>query len=239
MHTRIELTGAADRPRWVLTPGAISPRRLRSATGGDHRVALVAAQALLLAGDRVTLDVLIDGPHELHLVETGGTVAYDMRGGTASWDVRVRLRNRAQLVWHAEPFVVATGADVTRETRAELDDGCRLALREKLVLGRTGETGGALRTRSRLSQAARPLVAEDLDLTPQTRTGWAVLGPHRCLDSVTTVGHRVPEGPGVLQAEGEASIARWVGGDLHRSPIGTVWDKLACSGLSNGATATG
>lgn len=239
MQTRIELTGTADRPRWVLTSGPISPRRLRSTTARVHRVALVAAQALLLAGDRVTLDILVDGPHELHLVETGGTVAYDMRGGTASWNVRVRLLNGAQLTWHAEPFVVAAGADVTRDTRADLGDGCQLTLRESLVLGRTGETGGALRTHSRLSQAGRPLVADDLDLTPQARTGWAVLGPHRCLDSVITLGHRVPENPDVLQAEGEASIGRWIGDDLHRSPIGAVWDELTSSRRPSGATITG
>lgn len=194
-----------------------------------HRVALVAAQALLLAGDEVEVEVTVDGPHVLHVVEVGGTVAYDMRGGQARWAVSATLRGGARVAWHGEPFVVAAGADVHRTTTADLDGGSRLALRETLVLGRTGERGSVLRTRARLDLGGVPAVAEDLDLTPEAGAGPAVLGPHRCIDSVTILGHRLPDSPGttpdtaLLQAEAEASVARWLGADLHRSPLGQTW----------------
>ena len=89
------------------------------------------------------------------------------------------------------------------------------------MLGRTGEAGGALRTRTRVDSGGRPVLAEDLALDAAR---WAVTGGHRCLDVVTTVGHRLPPAPGVLQADAEASVARWLGDDLHLSPLGSVWD---------------
>lgn len=222
MRTRIEVSGDPDRPCCLLTRGSLAPRRLTTADG-SVRVALVAAHALLLAGDEVRVELVVDGPHRVGVVETGGTVAYDMRGDRARWDVDVTLRGGAELAWHAEPFVVSRGADVSRSTTVRLDDDCRASLREVLVLGRTGEVGGSLRTSTRVTQGGRPVLAEDLDLAPDARGGPAILGGRRCLDTVTTVGHRLPDGPGVLQADAEASLARWLGDDLHLSDQPAVW----------------
>jgi urease accessory protein len=46
-----------------------------------------------------------------------------------------------------------------------------------------------------------------------------VLGDARCLDTVATLGHRLPDGPDVLQLAGPASVRRWLGADLHTSPL--------------------
>lgn len=216
--TRIELRPGGCR----LTRGALAPRRLRSGTDGRVQVALVATEALLLAGDHVRIEVDVRGAG-LDLVEVGGTVAYDMREGSPStsahWDVDIRLSDGAELTWHGEPFVVATGADVQRSTTVELDAGARATLRETLVLGRSGEAGGGLRVATRAARAGEPLLVEDLDLRTSVRGGPAVLGPHRCLDSVTTLGHRLPDGPGVLQLAGEGSVRRWLGSQAHRSEL--------------------
>ena len=52
----------------------LSPRRL-PAEDGVVRIALVAAGALLLAGDRVRIEVLVHGLVQVEIVETAGTVA--------------------------------------------------------------------------------------------------------------------------------------------------------------------
>jgi urease accessory protein len=213
MPTRIEVTPDGVRFRQEQ----IAARPLRSGVPGLVRVALVATQALLLAGDRVRIEVDVRGPVAVELVETAGTVAYDMRGGSASWEVDVRLDGGARLTWLGEPFVVAAGASVTRSTTLDLAEGAVATLRESLVLGRTGESGGALSVRTRATYAGAPLLVEDLDLTPEARSGPAVLGGRRCLDSITRLGDRLPEGPGVLQLAGPGSVARWIGDEQHRS----------------------
>lgn len=218
MSTRIDVTADPVRDRCLLTTDHLSPRRLPGPPG-VVRVALVAAGALLLAGDEVRIEVVAEGPVQVEIVETAGTVAYAMRGGSARWDVDIRLTNGAGLRWYAEPFVVSAGADVTRTTTARLARGSTARLRESLVLGRYGEVGGTLRTATRAWLDDDLLLAEDLDLSPETRTGWAILGPARCLDTVTTLGFRLPDAAHTLQLEGPGSIARQLLQEQHQSDL--------------------
>jgi urease accessory protein len=212
---RIEVTPDGCR----LGHGPLAARRLRSSTPGVVRVGLVATQALLLAGDAIAVEVDVRGPVTLELVEPAGTVAYDMRGGSATWTVAVTLSDRAALTWLAEPFVVAAGALVTRSTTLSLEEGTRARVRESLVLGRTGEVGGALVATTHATYAGAPLLVESLDLSPAERSGPAVLFGHRCVDSLLSLGERLPDGPGVLHLEGPGSVARWVGDQQHLSPL--------------------
>jgi urease accessory protein len=225
MLTRIEVVADPVRDRCLLTTGLLSPRRL-PAPYGVVRVALIAASALLLAGDQVRIEVIVKSPVRVEIVETAGTVAYAMRGGSASWDVDINLSQNAELTWHGEPFVVSADADVTRSTQLNLTTGCTAAIRESLVLGRYGESGGTLRSSLQASIDGELLLAEDLDLSPAARQGWAILGAARCLDSVTTLGYRLPEADGTLQLEGEGSIARRLLGEQHQSDLAQTWAAL-------------
>ncbi|WP_133798633.1 urease accessory protein UreD [Kribbella caucasensis] len=225
MRTRIEVVADPVRDRCLLTTGLLSPRRL-PAPDGVVRVALVAAGALLLAGDQVRIEVVARGNVRVEIVELAGTVAYAMRGGSARWDVDVELSDGASLSWHGEPFVVAEGAEVDRSTSIRLGAGSRAALRESLVLGRHGEAGGALRTTTRVALGDEELLVEHLDLSPGRRSGWAILGDSRCLDAVTTLGFRLPEAEQTLQLEGAGSIARRLVAAQHTSDLGEVWAAL-------------
>ena len=218
MSTRIEVVADPARNRCLLTTGHLSPRQLPGRDGVVH-VALVAAGALLLAGDDVRIEIAVSGAVRLEIVETAGTVAYGMRGGSARWDVDLRLSNGASVQWYGEPFVVSADADVTRTTTAHLSTGCTAELRESLILGRHGESGGTLRTTSRAWLDDELLLAEDLDLSPDARASWAVLGPHRCLDTVTTLGFRLPTDAETLQLEGTGSIARSLVREHHNSTL--------------------
>jgi urease accessory protein len=213
--TRIEVTADPAGPRTELCTGALAPRRLR-AEGHVVRIALVGATALLLAGDQVRVEVVVTGSVHVEIVETAGTVAYDMRGAAARWDVSVSLRDGASLSWAGEPFVVSAGAEVDRALDLDLDAGCWAVVREQIVLGRTGEVGGTLRLHSRATLAGEVLLVEDLDLSPQLRSGWATVHGRRCLVTVTSYGRRLPESPTTLQAEGQASVTRTFGDELHR-----------------------
>lgn len=188
-----------------LRADAFSPKVLHR-TATSARVALVGARALLLAGDEVRLDVSVAAGCSLELVEIAATIAYDGRGGSASWTTRLDVDGR--LVWDAQPFVVADGADVRRSLVASMGAAGVLATRESLVLGRTGETGGAVRSTTCIAQRGNPLLVEDLDLRDlDVRSSPAVLGKHRVLDTVVVAGSRA-EHPDALQLEGVGSVLR-------------------------------
>ncbi|WP_111768094.1 urease accessory protein UreD [Nakamurella deserti] len=219
--------GTGGRPELTLRTSHLSPRTLRTTADGA-RIALVGTTALLLAGDHVALGVDVGAGCHLELVDTAGTVAYDGRGGASSWRVDITVADGASLTWKAEPFVVADGADVTRTTRVDLAATGVALLRETLVLGRSGERGGALRSRTRVAHGARPLLAEDLDLTdPVRRHRVGLLGAHRIVDTVSLFGRRPPADPppGVrlFPLAGEGAVARHLGGDAHRSGAGALF----------------
>jgi urease accessory protein len=221
MTTRIEVRPGPAGPRVDVASGVLRARRV-GGPPGVVRVALVATEALLLAGDEVRVELCVDGAVDVEIVETAGTVAYDMRGGSARWDVAAELGNGARLTWAARPFVVSSGADVHRSTCIAADAGCTAILRETLVLGRAGEVGGALRSVTEIAYGDAPLLVERLDLGVGDREGWATLHGARCLDTLTAVGFRLPDAPGTLQLDGCGSVTRWIGDELHRSTVSFV-----------------
>jgi urease accessory protein len=217
--TRIEVHRRDGRATCTFRGGHLSPRRIE-APDGRVRVALVATVALLLAGDEVRIEVVVGAGMDLEIVEIAGTVAYDMRGGSATWDVDVRVEDGGLLVWAGLPFVVAGGADVMRSTAVTLDGDARAVLRETYVFGRSGEVGGDLRASMTATHAGTPLLVEDLDLRRTHRVEPAVMGSARCLDAVTVLGGRLAAGAGILQLDGPGSIDRRLLDEVHRSDVG-------------------
>lgn len=181
---------------------------------GYAKIALVPDGALLLAEDAIRLDIRVGTAVRLDLVEPGGTVAYDMRGGEATWDVTLDLGAGARLTWAGEPFVLAAGARVRRTTDVTLAAGARLALRETLVLGRHAERIGLLDQRwTARGPDGVEVLAEDLALGGSAhRPG--ILGGHRVLGSVVALGYDVP---------GDVAPADRL--DLDEG--GTLWRRLA------------
>jgi urease accessory protein len=187
------------------------------------RVALVGQTALLLGGDEVDLQIDVGQDAVLELSEVAGTVAYDGRGRPAAWTTRISLGCGARLSWAGEPLVIADGADVDRRTSIDLADGASAILRETIVLGRSGEVGGALRSRMRVDRHGRPILIEDLLLDPRDRFGPGLLGRHRVIDSLLVLGAVPAEiGAGAVRfelAEPDSTLTRYLGSDLAESPL--------------------
>ncbi|MGO1278019.1 MAG: urease accessory protein UreD, partial [Cellulosimicrobium funkei] len=249
--TRVGAYREGGRVRCDLRPGALSPRVL-SASPTTVRIALVATRALLLGGDRVRVEVHVGRGVEVELVEVSGTVAYAGRGRSASWDVAVRVDDDGLLVWDALPFVVADGADVDRRTDVRLGRSAVALLRETLVLGRTGERGGRLRSRTRATdetgaprespdaggtpRQARELFVEDLGLGDD-RALPGILGDARVVDSVLCLGARppaahaaAPSGPLWLDLDGPGAVVRHLGASTHDAGtdgVVTAWAAAA------------
>ena len=188
MTTRIGVTRQRDRPRLDLVSGLLRPQVVRDRP--DHvRIGLVAITALLLGGDEVELEVRVGAGASLELFEVAGTVAYHGRGQSASWRVTIALENGACLDYSGAPFVVSDGADVVRTLDLGLDPTASARLRETVVLGRSGQIGGRLRSRTAIAVGGRPAFLEDQLLDPSgIRNSPGLLGSHRVIDTVVALG---------------------------------------------------
>jgi urease accessory protein len=213
----------------ALDPGdAVMPRVLHS-QGNSLTVALIGHAASLLAGDRLELDIDVGPGATLTLVEPSGTVAYDARGGHAEWSARLRVGPGGRLNWAAAPFVVACGADVIRTVDIRLEEDATAVLSELLVLGRSHEAGGAIRSHQEVWRGVTPLLIEDLDLRDlilRSRPG--VLGDHRVLGTVGCYGKRPTEIPpehGTALA-GPGALLRVLGRAAHEvlPELTRAWD---------------
>jgi urease accessory protein len=237
--TRIEVHRRNGRLTCMFRGGHLVARRI-DAPDGRVRVALVATVALILAGDDVRIEVVVGAGVDLEIVEVAGTVAYDMRGGCASWQVDVHVEDGGVLTWEGLPFVLSDGSDVVRSMDVTLDGGGRAALRETYVFGRTGELGGDLQASTLALSDGRPLLVEDLDLRAATRVEPAVMGAARCLDAVTVLGARIDaEGPGILQLDRPGSIDRRLVTALHDSDLSQTFQDAAESIRRPGAASRG
>lgn len=219
-----------DRGRARLTRldhGEFVAARLLSTDGPRVRVALLASCATLLAGDRVEVAIDVGAGVQLELVEPAGTVAYNARGGRASWEADITLADRATLHWRSAPFVVADGAHVDRSVTLHLAAEAQALTRDLLVLGRSRESGGAVRSRCRVDIDGDPLLVEDLDLTDlgfRTRPG--IIGSHRTVATAMLLGATQSEsattpttldGVELFESElaGPGALARALGRHAH------------------------
>jgi len=223
VRVRTGATGSAQRP--LIRP------MLLSSDAGSARVSLVPEGALLLAGDAVQIAVYVGPGALLDLQEPAGTVAYDMRGDSATWEVEIVLAEGAALIWRGEPFVVSAGADVVRRTSVVLGDGARLALRETLVLGRHGEAAGRLRQTMEVRRAdGSPCLVESLDI--DATSAGALLGPHRVVGSELLLGLSEPAGdwasvPGTrFDLEAGGVLLRRLSDAAHTAHDAGTWDQV-------------
>ena len=239
--TRLRVSAAGPRVRVDSSGGPLAVRAL-SVDASSARVAFVATQALLLAGDHVGIDVQVGAGITLQIQDIAGTVAFDAGGIGSSWSIRASVAEAGTLIWWGEPLVVASGANVRRSTDLTLADGARALIRETLVLGRFGEVGGALSNRTRVIHGGQPLLVEDLDLTQvAARSRPGVLGSARVVDSALLLGTRAPADPLIpvgqrFDLAGPGTLARVLRGELAGSPV-QAWVSAWAGPLTPGGAA--
>lgn len=216
--TRIAVHADGGRVRVGLVTGALAPR-LIDRDASSARVALAAAQMLLLVGDVVRIEIDVGVGCTLEIEDIGGTVAYP---GTSSWQVRARVGAGGRLLWRGLPFVVTDEAQAHRRTELVLEPDAAVLLRETLVLGRHGELGGAISSETIATEDAGPVLVERLE-ADAAQPGPGVLGAHRVVDSVIAIGYRPPTNTGDLVLEHPGAIARYLGQAAHASPLDALW----------------
>jgi len=137
------------------------------------------------------------------------------------------LADGAELRYRGEPFVLSDGADVQRTLRVELAETAGFQLRETLILGRAGESGGRLRSETRLRIGGVDVWLEDQLLDPDGRRHPGMLGDRRVVDSMITVGAgAVAAPPGSIAyalVHGRGTVIRYLGAELAASPLPRLW----------------
>ena len=222
MTTRVSVERRPDGVRVALTGGLLQPRRVADGPGGP-RVGLVATTALLLGGDEVDVAVEVGSDAALELFDVAGTVAYHGRGRPAAWRTTITLADDACLIYAGQPLVVSDGADVIRTLGLDLAGSARLRLRETLVLGRDGQTGGRVRSWTDLRVGGVEVWREDTDLDPTGIRGLpGMLGGHRVVDTLLTAGQPAPPAPPAVAYAllcGAGTVTRYLGDELAESPL--------------------
>lgn len=224
------------RPRVALRGDHLAARLLQRDAMGI-RIALVATVALLLAEDDVRIEIEIAADVSVEIVETAATVAYDMRGRSARWQVDACVAAGATLTWLGLPFVISHGADVERVSVLTVADSAVVLLRDTVVLGRHGQQGGDLTMGSTvLRPNGRPLLRERLDLDRPRRQDPVVLGQARVIDTLTVIGARLPatyvQGAEVLELAAGGGVVRVLCDELHRSGLDRTADAVSkCLGI--------
>ncbi|HET6501557.1 MAG TPA: urease accessory protein UreD [Amycolatopsis sp.] len=152
-----------------VSPLTLVPRRdrLGSAAGADrgYTVHLVNSASAPLGGDELRLSVRIGEGARLRLSGVAATLALPgPHAGASVSTVDIEIESGGTLEYLPEPTVITARARHTAELTASLGPGARLRTREVLVLGRTGERPGRLRTAQRVVRTGTPLLHQTLDI---------------------------------------------------------------------------
>jgi urease accessory protein len=161
---RVERRGARSEVNRIVSRTPLGLRVLHPEQS-VCRVAIVQTAAMLLAGDRVGLEVEIGPGAACELVEISATVAHGTKQRAAiEQRLRVRIADGARLVLREQPLVIAAGTDLRRATTFELEGDACASHREMVVLGRHGERHGAAVLRTRVERDGAPVYDDTIDL---------------------------------------------------------------------------
>jgi urease accessory protein len=182
--------------------------------GSFARVALVQTGATLVSGDDLRVRVIVDPGAQLELVEISATLAHPVRAGSepAALDLQIELGDGSRLVLAGQPLIVAAGSRVRRSLSAALWGSAQFVQRETVVLGRHGESPGALCAHTRIERDSLPVLDEVLDTSAlSSYASPAVLGDARVIDALGGFGLLTDVPPGAFVLGSADTLVRRAG----------------------------
>lgn len=206
MKANARLTAAAGQIHWR----AQAPVSLRQT--GPGQVHLVQAAGGPLGGDQWALAVSVADRGDLQICSAGATVALPGPSGEpARWAVTAAVGPASRLRWLPQPTVVAAGARLHSSLQVDLAPDAVFLAREQVVLGRSGEVGGAFRGDLVVCVGGRPLIVHEvlLDGADPELSGPAGSGGYRVFGSLLAAAPALGEHRPDLQQCGEAPGVRW------------------------------
>ena len=134
---------------------------------GAVQACVLPTQAGPLAGDHDRLRIVVGAGATLVMRPVAATVALPGARRTRL-DLAVDIGPGGRLVLEEAPLIVAAGADVQRSVSLRLAAGALAALRDVVVLGRSGEAGGQLAATLRVLDDDGLVLHDALRLDPAT-----------------------------------------------------------------------
>ena len=216
----------------------LAPRVLHAGAGAVQACVL-PTQAGPLSGDHDRVRIVVGAHATLVVRSITATLALPGEARTRL-DLEIDVGPRARLVLEEPLLIVAAGADVERSTTVTLAGGAVAALRDIVVLGRTGEPGGRLVSTLRVSDDDGVVLHDALRLEPATSCqdahvalapGDRVAGtlcllgddahgePHYALASGGALRRAAAPGLAELEAELAKPWARWAHAVAPRAAI--------------------
>lgn len=107
---------------------------------------LVGSGASPVGDDHIRVRVDIDAGVAVAVRSVAATIVYAARGSGTRWDTEIHVADGARLDWRPDPVILTEHARHQVNTAVHAATGADVTLEEILVLGRAGETGGALRS---------------------------------------------------------------------------------------------
>jgi urease accessory protein len=154
-------------------------------------VYLVGGAAGPIGGDSLSLRVTVGAGAFLRLRTAAASIALPgLDGAESVLRVSVTVAPGGRLEYLPEPVVVSAGAWHTTVLSVTLADDASLLLRDELLLGRHGETGGTARSVLHVDYAGRPLLRHSVEVAgadPVSR-GPALLAGHRGIGTLLLAG---------------------------------------------------
>jgi urease accessory protein len=174
-------------------------------------VYVVGGAAGPIGGDELTLRISVGAGAFLRVRTAAASIALPGPEGLESvLRVTADVAAGARLEYLPEPVVASAGARHATIIRVTLAEGASLLLRDELLLGRHGETGGAARSALNVDYAGRPLLRQSLEVSGADAVA---MGP-ALLAGLRAVGTALWVDPaaGETQDAGAAVVADGAGG---------------------------
>ncbi|QBI19733.1 urease accessory protein UreD [Egibacter rhizosphaerae] len=187
-------------------------------------VHLVGGTAGPLGGDDLALDVEV-GPGARLTVRTVAASLVYPGTGPSRLAVTARVDRGGHLDWAPEPTVAIAGCDHEASASIDLAEDATLRWSEQLVLGRSGEAGGRVRSTLWADLAGSPLLRHALDVGGDAPDGPAITAGARAIGNLLVVGpeaaplDREAQSPerAVLDLAGGGALVTVVGGSACAS----------------------
>jgi urease accessory protein len=178
---------ATDRPPsgWSATEVSV---RFRRGSGGSVRVDgvlcsapvwlrwdgdtlwLVGSGASPVGDDHIRVRVDVGAGLDVRVRSVAATVAYAARGPGTRWDTEIRVGAGARLDWRTEPVILTEHARHAATTTVAAEPDSVVRLDDVIVLGRSGEPAGAIRSTLSARIGGEPVL---LTSTDTSLPGWS------------------------------------------------------------------
>ncbi len=187
--------------RTMTSQPPLTLRRIHADAPDTCALCLVGSAAGPMEGDDLRLDLTVAPGARASLTASGASLALGRRGEHAALDVGIAVGAGGSLVGETGPLIVGAGARLDVGVTIELVGDATLTWSELVVLGRTGELGGAVRLTWNVTRDGRAVLRQSTDLTDRALRDWpGMTSGARVLATVLRMGPGVPARSRALSA---------------------------------------